>query len=63
MLSVWSVDCETELHCAEADYTDDAPEAMVRDVFSPGEPYIISIEHDLSHEVGLFDLKIEICPD
>ena len=61
VLSVWSADCEAELHCSHADFTDDAPEAYVRGIFSEGEPYIISIEHDLAHEVGLFDLKIEMC--
>ena len=63
VLSVWNADCTTQLHCSAADFTDDPSTSQVRESFSRGEYYVISLEHDLADEIGLFDLTVEPCPE
>jgi len=62
VLSIWSVDCATELECEHGDW--DAPDSSVslRGEYSPDESYLVVLEHDLSTEVGYFNLSIEPCP-
>ena len=61
VLSVWSADCATESHCADADFTEYRATAQVRGEFTRGTYYVISLEHDLGDEIGLFDLTVEPC--
>ena len=62
VLSIWRVDCETELACDHGDFLADEPTASLRGTYSPDESYLVVLEHDLAGEVGYFSLTIEPCP-
>ena len=61
VVSVWSEDCVTQLHCEAGSTADAAPSAMVSAEFTAGVTYVVSLEHKVSYSSGFFQVQIDAC--